>query len=278
MDAVTKIEELSEQVMLLATTYGMSVIGAIITLIVGWMVAGWLHRTMLRWLSKTDKIDATLRPFLASLVKYLVLVITVLAMLDQFGVQTASLIAVLGAAGLAVGLALQGTLSNVAAGVMLLIFRPFKVGDFVDAGGVAGTVKAINLFTTDFDTPDNVRIIAPNSQLWGGAVKNFSHNPTRRVDYVFGIAYEDDIGKAMGLIGEEIGKDSRAHGDPAPFMAVSELADSSVNIVVRIWCNAGDYWGLKFDLTRAVKERFDADGITIPYPQRVVHRPADAAE
>ncbi|MEQ9639256.1 MAG: mechanosensitive ion channel [Alphaproteobacteria bacterium] len=272
MDGIAKIEELTDEIALLATTYGMSVIGAILTLIIGWIIAGWLHNSMLRWLSRSKRIDATLRPFLASMVKYLVLILTVLAMLDQFGVQTASLIAVLGAAGLAVGLALQGTLSNVAAGVMLLIFRPFKVGDYVDAGGVAGTVKQINLFTTDFDTPDNVRIIVPNSQLWDGAVKNYSYNQTRRVDFVFGIAYEDDIGKAMSLIGDEIGKDDRAHGEPEPFMAVTELADSSVNIVVRVWCDAANYWGLKFDLTRAVKERFDADGITIPYPQRVVHR------
>lgn len=275
MDSLPKVEEWGDQIAFLATTYGLSVLGAIVMLAVGWTVAGWAQSASLRWMSRTKRIDDTLRPVLGALVKYLILFVTVIAVLDQFGVQTASLIAVLGAAGLAIGLALQGTLSNVAAGIMLLLFRPFRVGQYIDAGGIAGTVKAINLFTTDLDTPDNVRIVAPNASLWGAAIKNYSHHPLRRCDFLFGIAYEDDIGKAMALIEAEIKKDSRPLAEPAaPFIAVSELADSSVNIVVRVWCNSADYWGLKFDLTRAVKERFDAEGITIPYPQRTIHTAA----
>jgi small conductance mechanosensitive channel len=275
MDQIADVKGWGDEIVLLATTYGVSVLGAIVTLVVGWLVAKWAGGAAARWMGRTSAIDATLRPFLANLLRYLILFVTVVAVLDQFGVQTASLIAVLGAAGLAVGLALQGTLSNVAAGIMLLLFRPFRVGDYVDAGGVAGTVQAINLFTTDLDTPDNVRIVAPNASLWGSAIRNFSYHPVRRCDFVFGIAYEDDIGKAMALIEQEIGKDGRPIIEPAPpFVAVSELADSSVNIVVRVWCNSVDYWGLKFDLTRAVKERFDTEGITIPYPQRTIHAAA----
>jgi small conductance mechanosensitive channel len=275
MDSLPKVEEWGDQIAVLATTYGLSILGALIMLAVGWTVAGWAKGASLRWMSRTKRIDDTLRPVLAGLLKYLILFVTVIAVLDQFGVQTASLIAVLGAAGLAIGLALQGTLSNVAAGIMLLLFRPFRVGQYIDAGGVAGTVQEINLFTTDLDTPDNVRIVAPNASLWGTAIRNFSHHPVRRCDFVFGIAYEDDIAKAFALIGEEIGKDGRGLDEPAaPFIAVSELADSSVNIVVRVWCKSADYWGLKFDLTRAVKERFDAEGITIPFPQRTVHQAA----
>lgn len=275
MDNLDQVQGWADDLVVLATTYGMSVIGAIVMLIAGWIVAGWAHRTSLRMMSRTSKIDETLRPVLAGVLRYGILFVTLIAVLDQFGVQTASLIAVLGAAGLAVGLALQGTLSNVAAGIMLLLFRPFRVGQYIDAGGIAGTVKEIKLFTTDLDTPDNVRIVAPNASLWGSAIRNFSHHPIRRCDFLFGIAYEDDIGKAIALIGEEIGKDGRGLNEPAaPFIAVSELADSSVNVVVRVWCNSADYWNLKFELTRAVKERFDAEGITIPYPQRTVRQAA----
>ena len=209
--------------------------------------------------------------FFGSLVKYVIIAITIIAVLNRFGVETTSLVAVVGAAGLAIGLALQGTLSNVAAGVMLLLFRPFKVGDYIEAAGLAGTVKSISLFVTEMATPDNVQIIAPNAQLWGAAVKNFSFHETRRVDLLIGIAYEDDIDKAMAAIHAVVGADSRSHDDPAPMVAVAELADSSVNLTVRVWCQAGDYWGLKFDLTKAVKERLDAEGITIPFPQVQTH-------
>jgi small conductance mechanosensitive channel len=255
----------------LVTTYGLSVIGAIIILLVGFMVAGWVRRSVDKALSRVKKVDETLRHFFSSLAYYAVVIFTIIAVLAQFGVQTTSFIAVIGAAGLAIGLALQGTLSNVAAGVMLLLFRPFKTGDYIEGGGLAGTVKSITLFVTELATPDNVQIIAPNSQLWGSAIKNYSFHPTRRVDIVIGIAYEDEIDKALAAIVDESKKDSRVLADPAPMAAVTDLGDSSVNFTVRVWCNAADYWALKFDLTKNLKNRMDAESISIPYPQRTVH-------
>jgi small conductance mechanosensitive channel len=216
--------------------------------------------------------------FFASLAKYLVLAITVIAVLNQFGVQTTSLIAVLGAAGLAIGLALQGTLSNVAAGVMLLFFRPFKIGDYIDASGITGTVKSVGLFVTELATPDNVHIVAPNAQLWGTAIHNYSHNDTRRVDLVVGVAYEDDVEKALAILLDMAKADERVHADPEPFAAVAELADSSVNVTLRVWCDADNYWPLKFDLTKAIKASLDREGISIPYPQTQVHLSQAAAE
>jgi small conductance mechanosensitive channel len=264
--------------MALVTTYGLSVIGAVVILVIGFAAAGWVRGSVDKGLSRFKKVDETLRSFFSSLAYYAVIVFTIIAVLSQFGVETTSFIAVLGAAGLAIGLALQGTLSNVAAGVMLLLFRPFRVGDYVEAGGLAGTVKGVSLFITELATPDNVQIIAPNAQLWGSAIKNYSFHPTRRVDIVLGIAYEDEIDKALAAIVDEASKDSRVNADPAPMAAVTDLGDSSVNFVVRVWCNAADYWELKFDLTKNLKNRMDAENITIPYPQRTVHMAATAAD
>ncbi|MGF1592651.1 MAG: mechanosensitive ion channel family protein [Kiloniellaceae bacterium] len=271
-------EDIWTMVMALVTSYGLSVIGAIVILIAGFVVAGWVRGSVNRGLSRFKKVDDTLRAFFSSLAYYAVIIFTVVAVLAQFGVQTTSLIALLGAAGLAIGLALQGTLSNVAAGVMLLLFRPFRVGDYIEGGGLAGTVKGISLFVTELATPDNVQIIAPNSQLWGSAIKNYSFHPTRRVDIALGIAYEDEIDKALAAIVDEAKKDSRVLADPAPMAAVTDLGDSSVNFTVRVWCNAADFWGLKFDLTKNLKNRMDAENITIPYPQRQVHMSGVAAE
>ena len=265
------MESTINEVQALVATYGVSVIGAIAVLVVGWILAGWASRAVHKGLSKLEKVDVTLRGFLASLTRYLVLIFTVVAVLNRFGVQTTSIIAVLGAASLAIGLALQGTLSNVAAGVMLLFFRPFKVGDYVEAGGLAGTVKAITLFVTELSTPDNVQILAPNSQIWGSAVKNYSFHETRRVDLVLGIGYEDDVDKAIGVVEALAKADGRVLDDPAPMVVVGELADNSVNLVIRVWCQAGDYWPLKFDMTKALKQRMDSEGISIPYPQRTLH-------
>jgi small conductance mechanosensitive channel len=222
-------------------------------------------------LGRSERVDETLRKFFGNLVRYTVLVFTVLAVLDQFGVQTASLLAVFGAGALAIGLALQGTLSNVAAGVMLLIFRPFKIGDYIETAGHAGTVKALSLFVTELATPNNVQVLIPNGQVWGSSVVNYSHHATRRVDIVMSIAYDDDIGAAMDTCRRVIGEEPRIHADPEPFIGVGELADSSVNLFVRLWCDAGDYWPVKFDMTRKLKERFDTDGLTIPFPQRDLH-------
>ncbi|RVU37804.1 mechanosensitive ion channel [Hwanghaeella grinnelliae] len=272
-----QITETINHVMELATAYGLQVVGAIIILILGWIAAGWARNAADKGLSKVRGMDETLRYFLSTLVRYLVLAVTIVMVLERFGVQTASLIAVLGAAGLAIGLALQGTLSNLAAGVMLLFFRPFKIGDFVDAAGISGTVKLISLFTTEMATPDNVKIIVPNKQLWDTSIKNFSANATRRVDFLLGIGYGDDIDKAFKVIKEIIENDERCHKEPESQIVVGNLGDSSVDIIVRVWCKADDYWGLKFDLTKAFKQTFDKEGIEIPFPQRVVHMVKEGA-
>ena len=263
-------EKYYDQAIEILTTYGFSVLGAIIILILGFWFAGLARRLTARGLRKTGRIDETIVLFLSSIVRYLVIVFTVLAVLDQFGVETTSLVALFGASALAVGLALQGTLSNVAAGVMLLLFRPFKVGQYVDAGGSAGTVKSISLFTTHLDTGDNAHIIVPNGAIWGSAITNYSHNPTRRVELTIGIGYGDDIEKAIRVVRQTIAADARSMGDPEPVVEVANLGDSSVDLLIRVWCKSGDYGGLKWGLTRAIKEAFDREGVEIPYPHRVI--------
>jgi small conductance mechanosensitive channel len=253
----------------MVTAWGLKVLGAIAVFIIGRMVAKWARKAMTRLLHKSD-VDDTLVPFLTGMTYYLLMAFVIVAVLGMMGIQTASMIAVLGAAGLAVGLALQGTLGNFASGVMLLIFRPFRVGDFIEAAGIAGSVEAITIFTTRLNTPDNVGIIIPNSEVWGSTIKNYAANDTRRIDLVAGISYDDDIGLAVRTI-EQMLQDSRVLKDPAPTIAVSELADSSVNIVVRPWCKRDDYWGLRFDLTRKIKEDLERAGCSIPYPQQDVH-------
>lgn len=253
-----------------AATYGLKVVGAILILVVGRIVAGVLRKGTLRAMGKAN-VDKTLSMFFGRLVFIAVMVFAVLAALAKFGVQTASFVAVLGAAGFAVGFAMQGSLSNFAAGVMLLVFRPFKVGDFVDAAGAAGTVKEIALFTTTLATPDNIKIIVGNGSIFGSTIKNFSAYDTRRCDLAIGIGYSSDIQRAVEVMDGLIKADNRVQGEPAHQIAVSELADSSVNFVVRMWCAKEDYWSLKFDMTRAIKEAFDKNGIEIPFPQRVVH-------
>ncbi len=264
-------QETINQAMTLITTYGMSVIGGIIILIIGWIVAKWASARIRKVLQRSSRVDDTLAGFFSSLVKYVILIFVVIAVLNQFGVQTTSLIAIFGVAGLAIGLALQGTLSNVAAGVMLLIFRPYKLGQFVEVGGHAGSVVDLSLFTTELATPDNVQIIIPNSAIWGSSVVNYSHHETRRVDFVLGIAYDDDIELAIKTVHEVIDGDSRPLKDPEAQVVVGELADSSVNLTIRVWVNAADYWPVKFDFTRRFKEAFDAKGISVPFPQQDVH-------
>lgn len=260
-----------EQLIGILTTYGLNVIGAILILIIGVLIAGRLRRVTERALDKIERFDPTLSKFLSSLVRYIVLAVTVVAVLERFGVQTTSLIAVLGAAGLAVGLALQGTLSNVAAGVMLLIFRPLKIGDSVEVAGHRGSVKGITLFVTELASGDNVQIIIPNASVWGAAVKNYSFHSTRRIDFTIGVGYGDDLDKAASTIQAVIAADIRCLKDPEPLIAVAELADSSVNFAVRVWCRNSDYGSLKFALTKAFKEGLDRAGISIPFPQRDIH-------
>lgn len=246
-----------------------SAVKALIVLVIGWMVAGSVSAWVRRRVNSNDKIDPTLGNFAASTVRWLILLVVLIAVLGIFGIEATSLVAILGAASLAIGLALQGTLSDLAAGVMLIIFRPYKLGQFVDIGGTAGTVKDINLFVTELVTPDNVQIIVPNGQAWGSIITNFSAHETRRVDLTFGIDYGDDANKAMEIITSVATADDRVHTDPAPWARVVNLGDSSVDIGVRIWCNAPDYWELKFHMTQTVKEAFDAQGISIPYPHSV---------
>lgn len=263
--------EIYQQVMTVVTTYGLDVLGAAVILIVGFVASNWARAGVESALGRFPRVDATLRGFLGALVKYLILAFAVIATLQRFGVQTTSLVALLGAAGLAVGLALQGTLSNVAAGVMLLLFRPFKVGDYIEGAGMAGTVKALTLFTTELATPDNVQIVVPNAQLWGASIKNYSYHATRRVDLLVGIGYGEDMDKAIAVVRRLAEADERVLADPEPFVVIGELADSSVNLVIRLWCKSADYWPLKFAMTKAIKEAFDAEGISIPFPQRDVH-------
>ncbi len=264
------IEGVIETVVNLVSTWGLRVIGALALLIVGRIAAGWVRGSITKALSKA-KTDASLIPFFSSMAYYVVLAVVVTAVLSLFGIETTSLIAVFGAAGLAVGLALQGTLSNFAAGVMLLIFRPIRVGDFVEVAGEAGTVTEISIFSTLLDTGDNIRINIPNAQVYGGTIKNYSFNDRRRIDLVMGIGYGDDIGTAISIIERVLRDDDRTLSDPAPTVAVAELADSSVNLVVRPWCQKADYWGLRWDLTRRLKEELEAGGCSIPFPQRDLH-------
>jgi small conductance mechanosensitive channel len=254
----------------IAMDYGPKLIGAILLLVIGL----WIIKIFSRWLRKImvkANIDESLQPFLRSLITALLKALLIISVLVMIGIEMTSFIAILAAAGLAVGMALSGTLQNFAGGVMILLFRPFKVGDFIDALGYKGTVKEIQIFNTILTTPDNVMIILPNGGLSGSAMTNYSAQPTRRVDMTFGIGYDDDIDKARNLLTGLIDNDQRIIKDPEPFIAVSELADSSVNFVVRVWVNASDYWGVFFDMQENVKKNFDNQGVSIPYPQTDVH-------
>ena len=250
--------------------WGIKIVLALLIFLIGrkivGMVVGFAERMMER-----QEMDEILIRFISSIIKWVLLLFVIIAALSQLGVDTTSLIALLGAAGLAIGLALQSSLSNFAAGVMLIIFRPFTKGDFVESGGAAGVVDSISIFTTKLTTPDNKEVVVPNSAVFSNNITNYSARPTRRVDMVFGISYDDDIRKAKSVLEEIIAADNRVLGEPAPVVALGELADSSVNFLVRPWVNAEDYWAVLWDTTEAVKLRFDAEGISIPYPQMDVH-------
>ncbi len=259
----------------LTVKYLIDVVGAVVLLVAGWMIGGWVRRLIRRSLSRVKRVDVTLTAFLSNLARYLVLILVLVAVLAQFGVQTASILAVLGTIGLGVGLALQGTLSNIAAGVMLLLLRPFKIGDYIDASGAAGTVNEIGLFATLLTTYDGVFLAVPNGQVWNSAIKNYSRLPTRRLDVAIGVGYDDDLDKALAALLKLLEDDQRVLKDPGPQVMVLELGDSSVNLNLRCWTNAGDYWDLQFDLNKASKECVEAIGCTIPFPQRDIHLIAD---
>ena len=270
MDLNESTRELLDGLVGLVSAWGLQVVGALAVLIVGRMVARTLRRGTRAALARAGT-DETLIPFLSGLVYYVALAVVLIAVLGLFGIETTSLVAMLGAAGLAVGLALQGTLSNFASGVMLLLFRPFKKGDFVDVAGVKGTVDEVGIFTTVLNTPDNVRIIVPNSEIYGSTITNYAAYETRRNDIVIGVSYADDLGTAEAVIRRVLDADERVMREPAPQVAVAELGDSSVNFVVRPWCTRADYWDLRFDLLRRLKEELEAAGCSIPFPQRDVH-------
>ena len=254
----------------LAIKYGLKLLLAVVTLIIGLWIIKAVMKTIGRTMEKRD-VDATLRQFLGSLLSMLLKIMLIISVISMLGVEMTSFVAILAAAGLAVGMALSGTLQNFAGGAMIVLFKPFKVGDFIDAQGFTGTVKEIQIFNTILKTPDNKTIIIPNGGLSTSAMTNFSTEPQRRVDFTFGIGYGDDIDKAKKVIEGLIAADARILKDPEPFVAVSELADSSVNFVVRVWVNAADYWAVFFDMTENVKKAFDKEGISIPFPQTDVH-------
>ena len=255
----------------LGIQYGLDLLGAVTILIIGWIVAGWARRSVYHALDRVPSLDATLKPFFASTLRYLILILVLIAVLAQFGIQTASIIAMLGAAGLAIGLALQGTLQNIAAGIMLLFLRPFRIGDYIDAEGISGTIDEIGLFTTRLHTFDGVYVETPNAMLWNRSIVNYSRLPTRRLDVPVGIGYAEDIDRAQAVLLELMTGDARVHAEPAPEVMVLDLADSAVALNLRCWTDASDYWGLRFDMTKWVKQRLDAEGISIPFPQREVH-------
>jgi len=269
MDNQTR--ELIEIVIAIGVEYGVDIAGAIVLLVVGWTVAGWIRRVIRRTLDSVPVLDETLKPFIANLVRYAVLIFVLIAVLNQFGVQTTSIIAVLAATGLAIGLALQGMLANVASGVMLLFLRPFNVGEYVEAGGIAGTVAEIGLFNTEIKTSAGPGLVVPNSKIWDGPITNFSRNPTRRFDIAVGIGYDDDIDGAMALLKGLLTGDDRVLDDPEPLVVVQELGDSAVIINLRAWTRSGDYGATVWDLNKEIITELQATGYSIPFPQRDVH-------
>lgn len=264
------IEKLLETGNELILTYGPRLIGALITLIVGWWIISIIRNTLRKRFEKRN-MEPSLRGFLNSMIGITLKILLLVSVVGMMGVQMTSFIAILGAAGLAVGMALSGTLQNFAGGVIILLFKPFKVGDYIEAQGHSGSVNEIQIFNTILKTPDNKTIIIPNGGLSTNSMTNYSTEPRRRVDFVFRIGYGDDVDQARSVIKSLIEADDRILNDPEPFIAVSELADSSVNLVVRVWAEASNYWGIYFDMHEKVYKAFDKEGLNIPFPQMDVH-------
>lgn len=243
-----------------------NVVAAIVILVLGFIISGWAKRRIIALSDKHAKLDNTLFDFLGNILRYLILAFAGLFVLNTFGIQTTSIVAVIGAAGLAIGLALQGTLSNVAAGVMIIMFRPIKLGDFVEIGGEMGTVKSISLNYTELASAANVQIIIPNAQVWGNTIINYSIYPTRRAEWIFGVSYDSDLKLAEDTIRTTIMADPRSKTDPAPFIQVNNLGDFSVDFLVRVWVDSADFFAYQADMKRAVKEALDKAGVDIPFP------------
>jgi small conductance mechanosensitive channel len=264
------MEAILQKIWEITTIYGIKAIVALLILFFGRLIAKLVTKIVER-LMERNKIDSTIIKFVGNLVYIALMAFVIIAALGQLGIQTASFIAIVGAAGLAIGLALQGSLANFAAGFLMIIFRPFKVGDFIEGGGVAGTVEEISIFTTVLKSPDNKTVIIPNAKISSDNIINWTTKGTRRVDLVMGIGYADDIDKAKQIMADVVAKDDRVLKNPSAQIAMVELADSSVNFVVRPWVKAGDYWDVYFALTENIKKAFDANNISIPFPQRDVH-------
>ncbi len=263
--------EMIQEMITIGVEYGLDIVGAIVLLIIGWTLAGWVRRGIRHALDRVPRMDETLKPFLAKLVWYVIMIFVLVAVLNQFGVQTTSLIAVLGAAGLAIGLALQGTLANVASGVMLLFLRPFNVGEYVDAGGIAGTVVEIGLFNTEIMTRNGLCLIVPNMIVWESPITNFTRNPTRRFDLPVGIGYDDDVDGALILLMGLMRDNAQVLDDPEPLVMVEELGDNAVVINLRGWSKSDDYWNAVWALNRDMKVELQKAGYSIPFPQRDIH-------
>lgn len=247
-----------------------SVLAAILLLFAAFIIGGWVRRKIVQVALAREELDDTLFTFFGNLARYAVLVLALVVVMNTFGVQTTSLVAAIGAAGLAIGLALQGTLSNLAAGVMIILFRPIKLGDFVSVSGVSGSVKDISLNTTELATVDNVQVIVPNAQVWGSVITNYSVYDTRRAEWIFGVSYGANLATAEKVIRDTILSDPRALKDPAPFCQVNNLGDSSVDFLVRVWCKSSDKFSFEADMKRQVKEALDAAGIDIPFPTQTL--------
>ncbi|MCK9276424.1 MAG: mechanosensitive ion channel [Syntrophales bacterium] len=253
-----------------AALYGLRIIAAVLIFVVGRWIARFLTN-MIEKLMKKRCVEATLVSFVGHLLYTVLLIVIIIAALNQLGVQTTSFIAIIGAAGLAIGLALQGSLANFAAGILIIIFHPFKAGDYIEGAGTAGVVESVQMFTTQMKTPDNRTIIVPNAKLTSDNIVNYSIKEDRRLDLVFGVSYADDLQKVRDVINRVLSRESRILPEPAPMVGILELADSSVNFAVRPWVKGGDYWPVRFDLIENMKKAFDAEGISIPFPQTDVH-------
>lgn len=268
--SIDQVSQLWAQVQDIVVIWGLKVIAAIAIFIIGRWIAMGVRKGVHRVMEKTAT-DPIIVGFVGSISYIALLAFVIIAAIGQLGIQTTSFIAILGAAGLAIGLALQGSLANFAAGFLMIMFRPFRVGDFIEGAGVAGVVESIQIFTTTMKTGDNKTIIIPNAKLSGDNIINYSAKPTRRVDMTVGVAYDADLSNVRDVLKDIISKESRIHADPEPLIAVAELADSSVNFVVRVWTDTGDYWAVMFAMNETIKNRFGAEGIGIPFPQRDLH-------